>query len=93
MIPQLIVAIIAGVAAHQAKPFIERLDTTSQTVRNLSNYSIGYLAIGAVFEIFMMTTDLPRRDKWVVSAVFWLSGVFVGLGVFLGYVIDSVTKK
>lgn len=83
MIAQLIVAIIAGIAAHQTKPFIEGLDTKSETVKNLSNYSVGYLTIGAVFEIFLMTTDIPRRDKWVVSAIFWLSGVFVGLGVFL----------
>ncbi len=95
MMPQIFAAILAGIASHQSKPFIDGLKTSSQTVKNLSAYGIGYITIGIVFEIFLFTSPgfLDRRQKWIVSAVFWLSGVFVGLGVFFGYVLDSLLNR
>ena len=90
-----ILGLIAGIAAHQTKPLIDDLDTDSQTVRNLSSYAVGYLSIGVVFEVSLVihSMDAPNRQR--ARAAFWLSGVFVGIGVFVGYVLDSLkaTKK
>lgn len=86
-------AIIAGLAAHQFKPLVEKLNTDSQTVRNLANYSIGFIAIGIVFECALYLFRFDKDQIVKASAAFWLSGVFTGIGVFLGYVLDSVRGK
>ena len=86
-------AIVAGVAAHQFRPMVEGLNTDSQTVKNLANYSIGFIAIGIVYECAIRLFALPDEARHKASAAFWLSGVFTGVGVFLGYVLDSVRKK
>lgn len=88
-----ILGVIAGIAAHQTKPLIDELDTDSQTVRNLSSYSVGYLAIGIVFEVSLLVYGIDRDNRHKARAAFWLSGVFVGIGVFLGYVLDSLRTK
>lgn len=95
MIPQIVTAIVAGILSHQTKPIIDNLDTSSQTVRNLSSYGVGYLTIGIVFEVFlsMSPLNLDSRQMWMIRAVFWLSGIFTGLGVFFGYVLDSLLKQ
>lgn len=86
-------AIIAGVAAHQFRPMVEKLDTDSQTVKNLANYSIGVIAIGAVYECALRVFGLSDEARHRASAAFWLSAVFTGIGVFLGYVLDSKRNK
>jgi len=95
VIPQIVTAIVAGILSHQTKPIIDNLDTSSQTVRNLSSYGIGYLTIGIVFEVFlsMSPLNLDSRQLWIVRSVFLLSGIFTGLGVFFGYVLDSLLKR
>lgn len=86
-------SIIAGLAAHQFRPMVENLNTDSQTVKNLANYSIGFIAIGVVYECALRVFDLPDESRHKASAAFWLSGVFTGIGVFLGYVLDSLRGK
>lgn len=86
-------ALIAGVAAHQFRPMAEGLNTDSQTIKNLANYSIGIIAIGVVYECALRLFALPDEERHKASAAFWLSGVFTGIGVFLGYVLDSARKK
>jgi len=95
VIPQIVTAIVAGILSHQTKPIIDNLDTSSQTVRTLSSYGIGYLTIGIVFEVFlsMSPLNLDSRQLWIVRSVFLLSGIFTGLGVFFGYVLDSLLKR
>ena len=93
MISQLFAAILAGIAAHQTKHIIDNLNTTSQTVKNLASYSVGYIVIGLVFEGALIGTELTHAQKVIVSAVFWLAGVGVGVGVFLGYVLESMRGK
>lgn len=93
MIPQIVTAIVAGILSHQTKPIIDNLDTSSQTVRNLANYSIGFIAIGIVFECALYLFRFDKDQIVKASAAFWLSGVFTGIGVFLGYVLDSVRGK
>lgn len=95
MIPQIVTAIVAGILSHQTKPLIDNLDTSSQTVRNLSSYGVGYLTIGIVFDVFLSVSplNLDGRQRWMIRAVFWLAGVFTGLGVFFGYVLDSLLKQ
>lgn len=88
-----ILGVVAGIAAHQTKPLIDELDTDSQTVRNLSSYSVGYLSIGMVFEVSLLIYGIDRDNRHKARAAFWLSGVFVGIGVFLGYVLDSLRTK
>ena len=85
-------AIVAGVAAHQFRPMVEGLNTDSQTVKDLANYSIGFIAIGVVYECGLRVFGLSDNDRHKASAAFWLSGVFTGVGVFLGYVLDSVRR-
>lgn len=86
-------ALIVGIAAHQFRPMVEGLNTDSQTVKNLSNYSIGIIAIGIVYECALRLFGMAEAERHKASAAFWLSGVFTGVGVFFGYVLDSVRKK
>ena len=86
-------AIIAGVTAHQFRPLVDGLNTDSQTVRNLANYSIGFIAIGIVYECAIRLFGLNREQLHKASAAFWLSGVFTGVGVFVGYVLDSLRSN
>lgn len=90
MIAELI-AIGLGIALHQTKPLIEGLRTDSQTVKNLAHYGAGYIGAGLVFKLFI--NDLAPHDQRIAKSGFWLAGVFLGLGVFFGYVLDSLRGK
>lgn len=90
MIAELI-AIGLGIALHQTKPLIEGLKTDSQTVKNLAHYGAGYIGAGLVFKLFIH--DLSPHDQRIAKSGFWLAGVFLGLGVFFGYVLDSLRGK
>lgn len=86
-------ALIAGITAHQFRPLVESLNTDSQTVRNLANYSIGFIAVGVVYECALRLFGMDKEQIHKASAAFWLSGVFTGVGVFVGYVLDSLRGK
>lgn len=91
MILHAIVAIIAGIAAHQTDPLIENLNTDSSTLRMMSRYGIGVIGNWPMFDLFMRFMGLSESDRRVANICYVISFTFFGVGVFIGRVVRSVS--
>lgn len=91
MFIQAIVAIAAGIAAHQADPLIENLHTDSTTLKLLSRYGTGVLLNWPMFDLFLKMFGLDEATRRLANLSYILSFVFFGIGVFIGRVVRSVT--
>jgi hypothetical protein len=87
-----IVAIIAGIAAHQTDPLIEGLHTDSATLKLLARYGTGVLGNWPMFDLFLRFLGLDEAARQLANIGYIISFIFFGIGVFTGRVVRSVSN-
>lgn len=83
-----LLAVANGLFLHQWNRVVNAL-RTSDTIKRLCRYSIGVLGTWPIFIVFLKEQHNGVKYHVRESAAYVLSFVFVGIGVFIGYVIDS----
>ncbi len=91
MFIQAIVAVIAGIAAHQTDPLIERLHTDSATLKLMSRYGVGVLGNWPMFDLCTRMLGLNEEQRRTANIGYIFSFIFFGIGVFIGRVVRSVS--
>lgn len=86
-----LLAIADGLFLHQWNRFIESL-RTSDTIKRLCRYALGVLGTWPMFVLFLKEQQNGHKYNVRESVAYVLSFVFVGIGVFVGYVIDSLIE-
>ncbi len=88
-----IVAIVAGIAAHQLDPFIEGLHTDSENLKMMSRYGTGVLGNWPMFDLFLRFLGLDDAARRIANIAYLISFIFFGIGVFMGRVVRSVSPS
>lgn len=83
-----LVAMLMGIGLHQTKRIIESLDTETDTVPRFASYGVGYVGVYPLFALYLRLHGMSKEDRQIAAAGYWIAGVMVGIGVFIGYVID-----
>lgn len=86
MFGQAIFAVVWGIFLHQSEPFILALHTNSEVMRLMSRYGVGVIGTAPVFDIFMKLLGLDKKTRLMAMVAYFLSFIFVGIGVFIGRV-------
>jgi len=85
-----ILAILVGIGLHQTRHIIDNLHTDSAVVKRLSSYGVGYIGILPVLIMFLIMLGVERETRTKVALAYLGSGTMTGIGVFIGYVLESL---
>ncbi len=86
-------AILAGLGLHQTRAVIDRLDTDSDVLKRLPAYAVGYVGTFPLFAMYLRIHGMSKNDIQKATAGYWIVGTMVGIGVFIGYVLDHLWSK
>ncbi len=84
-----LLAIAAGLIAHQTNPIFEDLERDQFAAW----YRLGRYSVGMIAALPTMLLMLPREWRRRVAEAFFSNGVLFGYGVAIGYVIDKLMKE
>lgn len=84
---ELLAGIILGITAHQAERITRRMPDGWQ---QMTNYGIGWLAVYPLFGFVFKRITGSAYDRARIAYI--LSGVFFGVGVGIGRVIDAMLR-
>lgn len=83
-----LVAMLTGIGLHQTKGIIDSLNTETDTIPRFASYGVGYVGIYPLFALYLRLHGMSKENRQIAAAGYWIAGVMVGIGVFMGYVID-----
>lgn len=87
-----LVSIFAGIGLHQTRYIVDTVQTTD-TIKRFSAYGVGWLGVYPLFALYMRLHGMDRRNRQIAGAAYWIAGVMVGIGVFIGYVLDHFWSR
>lgn len=90
MIGHAIATAILGIFLHQTEPLIVALKTNSDSLKLMSRYGIGVLGNIPSFNAFMKYVGIEAQTRRLVLVVYVVSFVFLGIGVFVARVLQSL---
>jgi hypothetical protein len=86
---EIILGIIAGLIAHQTERITRRMPDGWQ---QMTNYGIGWLCVFPFFVFLFNRTPPTARPDERAKIAYILAGVFFGVGVGIGRVLDALRR-